>query len=240
MNPFKARAGTRNDIDAIIAIEKQAFKDSGAPTFGRKEIESWFDVHPEGVLLAEKDGRVVAFTYMQLIHLDPENLPPFKTHDELSDNSSSRATHTPDGNCFHGFTLDSISPGAGLFLLEKAKEFVKQKGKPYLFGTSRIVGFNNVMRAVALMNPEITLTKELEQSIAVWYARKTAAMVNGWIGKLIPDTPNTADLVLPELDSPDPILGFYLMNECEMHSFLPDFIHDPPSRGHAFLCLWHI
>ncbi len=228
---YRTRFAVNTDISAIVSIEQVAYKETGAVMFSAKHVESWLNIYPEGVMVIEHRGSLVGFCAFQIINFNPDGHLIAKTYDELTDNGYIAKTHVPTGNCFSALTLNSIDRGAGKILLKAVLGHMRRSGRRFAFGTSRIIGFRDYINAFALV---AGLHEDpFGEDVAIWYARECVRLTQGMIGSLFPRSAKT----YPSLVRPDPILGFYLANNFEMHSFLPNFIEDPPSGNHACLSL---
>ncbi len=231
------RHGVEGDVPAIVSIEQQAYEGTGCAPFTREHVHCWLETHPDGFLVAEKNGEVKAFCYLQLIDFDPGHQMTSKTYDDLTDHGYSRSTHKPNGNSFCMITLDSLSPGVGLTLIKNLGKHITSRGKPYAVGTSRISGFAAYLEKIhnlGIINKNL-LDKDAEVKIALWYAAQTVKRTRGTFDSTCPPIPN---IDLPAPGKSDPVLGFYTGNGLSMHSVFPDFLEDAQSRNFSVIVVY--
>ena len=235
INGYALRRATTNDVDQVCQIEKEAFKNTGTPTFTVEQVSAWLEVNPQGFWVAEKGAQVVGFSYFQLIKFDLTRISGLRSFNQVTDDGYTRKSHDPAGKTIFGLTLDSIDPGAGLVIGVFLINYFIRHNFQYIMGTSRVPGFAGYLEGVKKNNCFAEISSELEAEIALWYALESAIMVKGKISSTMPPKPN---LSLPPLEKPDPLLAYYLaIPGSGLYAFLPDFIHDPPSRDFAFLTL---
>lgn len=87
------------DLPAIIAVQKAAYPDyEDEEQYGRRKFTLALSTFPEGQLLAELDGRIVAYATSLIVQLD-EDLP--YTYDEIT-GSGTFSSHTPGGDTLYG------------------------------------------------------------------------------------------------------------------------------------------
>lgn len=107
MSRINVRQATINDLDAYNQLQAERWSDENQAT--REQLETRLRVHPEGMLVAEEDGRIVGMVYtMRIANYDYDNPPSWYeiTRDGYCDN------HVPDGKIIFGVDL-STAKGVG-------------------------------------------------------------------------------------------------------------------------------
>jgi ribosomal protein S18 acetylase RimI-like enzyme len=81
--PFTIRNADASDLDAVMAVEADWPEEQRAP---REKFESRLERCPEGFLVVEADGGVVAVCTSTLTTYDPANLEPFRSWEVCTNN----------------------------------------------------------------------------------------------------------------------------------------------------------
>jgi len=118
MDKIKIRQAKIEDIPQILNVEKGAWNEDKAAS--QEMFESRIKTFPEGVLVAESDGKIVGVVVTEKVNYDYKN--EAYTWYEITDNGFIRNSHNPDGDTIYGVDL-SVSPefqnsGIGTKLLE--------------------------------------------------------------------------------------------------------------------------
>lgn len=234
------RNANYTDLDQVVELETKIFSAQNIVPFDRGCFEAWLEVYPLGFFVAECVGKVVGYTYTQVIHADfsdPKELARWTSFDVMNDRGYTRASHRADGNYHLGVNIGSVSPGAGKVLVESLANLARQTQKP-LLGMSRISGlrvyFDKLMASGVI---EAGIGREVKDAIALNYALQCASMVKGAV-KLVESSPGRVATLpdLPSITVPDPVLCKYLRNpDFAVWAVLPEFIKDPDSLDYAVL-----
>jgi len=114
------------DIDALCELELEVWGKEMAA--GRDKWESRLKIFPEGVIVAEKNGKLVGVLVIQIIKW---NYPSgyFPTWEEVTANGYI-TNHDSDGDTMYGVNLTTLpdNPGIAQQLLKKAIFKTKQRG----------------------------------------------------------------------------------------------------------------
>ena len=91
------RPATREDLDDLVRVENEAWPPEQA--FTRAHFESQLRVFPEGVLIAEINGKIVGVMVVQILKYDLQR--PVHTWYGATDDGFLERTHNPAGNALY-------------------------------------------------------------------------------------------------------------------------------------------
>jgi hypothetical protein len=133
---FTVRQAQRPDLDAYLDIQRESWDDMAAT---EEQLRSRFDMHLEGILVAESSGEVVGA--VTLIRLADYSSDQPLSWDEAT-GCGWCTTHVPDGPVVFGVDLSSKgAPKAVPALIEAAVGFVSAAGAVNLTWGGRMPGF---------------------------------------------------------------------------------------------------
>jgi ribosomal protein S18 acetylase RimI-like enzyme len=115
---IKIRQARLEDISRILAIEGGAW--GSEKSASREVFESRIKTFPEGVLVAENNGKIVGVVVIERVNYDLKNNA--FTWYQITDNGFIKNSHNPNGDTIYGVDL-SVAPafqnsGIGTRLLE--------------------------------------------------------------------------------------------------------------------------
>lgn len=234
---FAVRQAEAGDVPALVGLEQQAFGAAGTDVYGEEYFRCWLEVNPEGLLVAEHGGRVVAYRYSQYCDFELADIARLTTHNAFTDDGFTRATHKPDGNSINGVTVCSIVPGAGRVLFQAIFEQLKRQGRRWYFGFSRIAGFDRYCKTLQDAGIDFAgLGERGERKVATWYACECARIAGGLVW---PTVTSPIGLGLPAPEKPDPVLSKYLKHPgFGVAAVMADWMKDPPSRQYGVMVLF--
>jgi len=231
------RRARSTDIDAVFALERRVWSREGTYALSREHFIAWMEVYPRAFLVAEeKSGAIVGYIYAQAMRFSPEDIPLFKSYDEMTDSAYTRATHEEAGNGLYGISTVSARRGAGMALTKCLLACGRWLGKTHFFGVSRLAGFAGYMDA---LNSDKHVRERLpaieEKDIVLWYTIQCVRLTGG---KTLPSFPKLPELDLPLPERPDPALSFHLAYDCGAAALKKGYMRDPASRdwGVFVLC----
>ena len=128
----QVRRATLDDVPEIIRIENETWPSGEAAT--EEMFRSRIQTFPEGVYLAEYQGRLVGVVAFERLDYDIDN--PVSTWSEATDNGMIRGSHEPNGNTIFGIDL-SATPSAP-----------HGTGTRLLFEVGRYAIYNNLKRGI--------------------------------------------------------------------------------------------
>jgi len=136
----RVRPLTADDFDQLIALEKQCFP--GMATWSREQVESQLDVFPEGQLVVEYDGEIVASSSGLIVDFDDyEDWHDWK---HISDEGFIR-NHNPDGDTLYGIEIMVHPDFRGLKLARRLydarKQLAREKNLRRIIIGGRIPGY---------------------------------------------------------------------------------------------------
>jgi len=135
------RRARPHEIDKLLLVESATWPEDQA--FTREHFECQFGVFPDGIYLAEIDGKPVGSGVFEIMYYDLDN--PIPTWYEATDNGFLRESHNPAGDTMYGVSLSVIptSPAVrvGSRMLREAQAIVKEKGLAKLALGARVPGF---------------------------------------------------------------------------------------------------
>jgi hypothetical protein len=232
---FFVRQAERRDLETIVALEQARFGGSGVEAYGPEHVRGWFEINPAGMVVAEREGRVVGYQYSQRWRFGFDRLAALTTHDEVTDGGHARATHDPAGNAWYGISFCSIASGAGRALLESIFQAMPGHGVDYFVGASRIPGFDSYVCGLDATGIDWRAATS-ESRLALFYAYACAKMSGA---KIWPSMPPQPELHLPLPPRPDPVLNKHMQIPAHgMAAFLPGYIHDPSSRNYGVFLVY--
>ena len=227
-----ARQARAEDVAAIVALEKTVFGPLGTACYGEEYVRAWLEVHPAGLTVAERDGRVVGYQYSQIVDFAFDRLDEFATYDKATDGGYTKRSHCPGGNCLHCVSLCSIEVGAGRALSENAYDLTVRLKLKYTLSQTRLPGLDGYLSGLEDQGVKIPKGFTLND-VALWYALETVRMSGALIWPCLDRRPM---LALPSPAKPDPVLSKHLkFPGAGLAGVLPDYMHDPQSRDYAAL-----
>lgn len=232
---FLIRKADERDLEAIVGLERARFGGDGTDCYQQAHVRAWFETCPEGLVVAEHDGRVVGHHYAQRFSFGFDRLSELKTHDESTDFGCTRRTHDLSGNAWYGISLCSILSGAGRALLEHIFREMPECGLSYFVGAARISGFDNYL--TTLENGGVRWRDVASESeMALWYSHGCAEMTGA---KIWPTMPPKPPLSLTPPESRDPVLNKHIqIPGYGMAALLPGYMRDPPSRDYGVFVVY--
>ena len=108
------REARREDVHQLAALEETVWGPLETCVYTREHFETWIEINPRCLLVAEEHGTVCAYVYGQIVDVLFRDRARFMTTcDEITDQGFTRETHDPRGNCLYGMSIVSLRPGAG-------------------------------------------------------------------------------------------------------------------------------
>jgi hypothetical protein len=233
------RKARLDDFSELEIIEKSVWEKIGLLVLGSKYFNSWRQVHPEGFLVAEADGKICGYIYLQSCFFDPYNPVLLGNWSEVCDNGYTVNSHNPAGNCLFAVSACSIMPGAGRKLVESSLALTREQNKKYSTGYCRIPGFAKFYGQVMAENKAGSgkIEQGLELNLALWYCLKCVTLVKGNAASHL-KLP-TLNLTMPVIENPDPTLSKVVKNaDIFYYGLIPGFIADPQSRDFAAVTVY--
>ncbi|NWF95319.1 MAG: hypothetical protein HXY34_04180 [Candidatus Thorarchaeota archaeon] len=118
----RVRQAVMSDVPEIVRVENETWPPGEAAT--EEMFRSRIEVFPEGVHVAEYEGRLVGVVAFERVHYDTSN--PVTTWKQATDNGMIRASHKPDGETIFGIDLSatpSAPPKTGTRLLAEVGRY---------------------------------------------------------------------------------------------------------------------
>ncbi len=146
LQEFESKLNVRNlqieDFDALIRMQKICFP--SMQTWSRENIENQLRIFPDGQIVIEIDGMLVA-TSSSLI-IDSEDLDLDKNWDEICDNGNI-GTHDPEGDTLYGMEIMVHPEYRGMKLAtrlyEARKELARERNLMRIVIGGRLPGYRN-------------------------------------------------------------------------------------------------
>jgi hypothetical protein len=222
---FEVRRAIASDVPLLAELDRRAFAGLGMGYYGESHVRCWLEVNPEGLLVASRDGAVVACCYSQYVDFAPEEVSLLTTDAAFTDSALTRTTHRPDGKSIHVVTVSSIIPGGRRALFETLLCQMTAQNRAFLILFSRLSGLRDYCRMLAEKGVDVdSLGRE---RIARWYVAQCAALCGA--GRIWPDV-KYEPLALPPPLGPDPVLNKYLQDcGAGVAAVLHGWIEDPAS-----------
>lgn len=218
---FEVRSAVEGDVARLAELDARAFDGAGMGHYGESHARCWFEVNPEGLLIAARDGVDVACCYSQYVDFSPADAARLTTDAEFTDSAFTRATHRPGGNSIHVVTVSSTAPGGRRALFEALRYQLIAQRREFLILFSRLAGLRDYCLASA---DGVALGME---RVSRWYVAQCASLFGG--GAIWPSVGREA-LTLPLPPAPDPVLNKYLRDRgAEVAAVMVDWIEDPAS-----------
>jgi hypothetical protein len=218
---FEVRSAVERDVARLAELDASAFADAGMGYYGETHARCWFEVNPEGLLIAAREGVDVACCYSQYVDFAPGDAVRLTTDAEFTDSAFTRATHRPRGNSIHVVTVSSTAPGGRRALFEALRYQLLAQGREFLLLFSRLPGLRDYCQPAAQVEG-----LGLER-VARWYVVQCASLFGEaavWPGVTHEPLP------LPPPAGPDPVLNKYLRDRgAAVAAVMADWIEDPAS-----------
>ncbi len=118
----RIRQASMNDVAEIIRVENESWPLGEAAT--EEMFRSRIEVFPQGVFVAEYQGRLVGVVAFERMHYDLDT--PISTWKEATDSGMIRASHNPEGETIFGIDLSATPlapPKTGTRLLAEVGRY---------------------------------------------------------------------------------------------------------------------
>ncbi|MFW5707652.1 MAG: GNAT family N-acetyltransferase, partial [Bacteroidota bacterium] len=146
LQEFESKVNVRNldlsDFDALVRMQKVCFP--SMQTWTRENIESQLKVFPEGQIIIEIDGMLVASSSSLII--DSQDLDFEKNWDEICDYGNI-TTHNPEGDTLYGMEIMVHPEFRGMKLAtrlyEARKELARDKNLRRIVIGGRLPGYKS-------------------------------------------------------------------------------------------------
>lgn len=228
MTEFTVRNAVQADLPRLEYLEKTVWSKEGTDVYGPEHFRAWLEIYPEGFMVAEHKGLVVALIYTQAIQFNPNTKLPWQTYNEITDRGFTRQTHCPNGNYHFGLTICSVHKGAGAPLLQSLINFSTRVKRP-LIGVSRLPGL------AAYLNSDAAKKSGANIHTLAWhYVMQTATLEKARILPALSDRYNPN--LCPPIQKSDPVLRYYIATDVfTLYQILPEFWYDPKSADFSVL-----
>lgn len=136
----KLRRWTPEDIPALVEVHRRAYADYSTH-YDARTFALQLEAFPQGQLLVEIDGRVVAYANSIIVQLDPNQT---YTYDEIT-GGGSYSTHDPSGDTLYGADI-AVDPdfrrrGLTSLLYQGRRRLLKRYNLRRLVAYGRIPGY---------------------------------------------------------------------------------------------------
>ncbi len=159
MNGLEIRRGKLDDYAAFLAAEATAWKGTNVKLISPEQFSSWLEVFPEGLLVAEYNGRIVGHLFSQVCNFDPYDPADNRCWAEMTDEGLCRRSHDPNADTVYTVSLSAHFPGAGKKLLREGFAQCREFKKRYYAGASSIPGFEKYAASVGQPMDRVTATE---------------------------------------------------------------------------------
>ena len=217
------------DSEAIAKLEREGYTGHGTDIYNISYPITWLQVHPEGLLVTEKGGNIVAYLYAQRRTIGKDrfkDLELYTSDEKDTDHGYTRTTHVPNGNALHIVSVLSAQKGSAramnLFLLNEAR---KKRTIRSIFACSRLPGFRAYTQTI--VDPKRGATPDEYYLMAVWYCRETARLTGGTV---LPPFP-LAQIKWKPLTVADPVAASYFKSGFALSNLKQEWLKDPASAG---------
>ena len=205
----QARVG---DIEAILLVEKKAWPENLRAS--REMYESRLGTFPQGILVAETEGKIEGVVVSQIMHFN--SIPDISSWSEATDYGYIKNSHNPEGNSLYGVNLSVYHQSqnrVAMTLLEAVgKLAIRHNFKQIVLG-GRIPSFAQYLRHYCQKNGISATSDEKRYKIAEHYIQATSRRGNPL----------------------DPEISFYQKAGMKMIKLLTNYFEDPESLNYGVL-----
>ena len=211
----RVREARWEDLPGIVEVEKKAWPEKLRAN--RQIYESRLKIFPEGVLVAEIEGKIEGVVVTQKVLA--EVAKQGRSWNEITDKGRIQKTHNPEGDTLYGVNL-SVSPFASrkvaTALLETmGKKAILNNIKQIVLG-GRIPGFRRFLEKYCHQHKLSHLSQKQKDEIAEQYIKAVTSK-----GK-------------PR----DPEINFYTKANMRVTKLLHNYIEDSESLNYGVLLVW--
>jgi len=212
---IRIRQARIDDIEAILLVEKKAWPENLRAS--REMYESRLEIFPQGILVAETEGKIGGVVVSQIMHFN--SIPDISSWSEATDYGYIKNSHDPKGNSFYGVNL-SVSPQTqsrvAVALLEAVgKLAIRYNFRQIVLG-GRIPSFARYLKHHYHKNGISAISNKKRDKIAEDYIQATNRRGNPL----------------------DPQITFYQKVGMKIIKLLPNYFKDPESLNYGVLVLW--
>jgi predicted amidohydrolase len=143
----KVRRWQAEDIPALIECHKAAYPDYPTDEGGHYDERAYhmqFEAFPEGQILVEKEGKVVAYSTSLIVQLDDES--ERYTYPEIT-GAGTFSTHTPSGDTLYGADIavhpDYRGQELSKLLYKQRKKLLKRYNLRRMVAYGRLPGYSD-------------------------------------------------------------------------------------------------
>jgi len=213
---IRVREARWEDLPGILEVENKAWPEKLRAN--RQVYEFRLKTFPEGLLIAEADGKIEGVVVTQKV--SSEVADQGRSWNEITDGGRIKKTHNPRGNTLYGVNLSVFSRaprGVATALLEAiGKKAIINNIKQIVLG-ARIPGFKRYFEEYCHQHRLSHLSEKQKDEIAEEYIKTF--------------TPKGKPL--------DPEINFYYTKAgTSVLKLLPNYIEDPESLNYGVLLVW--
>lgn len=147
------RTAKLEDYPSFMKMEQKAWQGSDFDIISERMFNIWLEVFPEGLIVAEIDGKICGHIYGQICDFDPFDEEENEDLYVMTDDMYTWQTHNPQGNCLYLFSLSATYPSAGRKLMREYINLLNKTGKPYCSGAVRMPGLFKYAQAIGKTAP---------------------------------------------------------------------------------------
>ncbi len=141
LKDFTIRQGQAGDYQGLLAAERKAWAgDADVEYISEQQFNSWLQVFPEGLLIAEYKGDICGHVFSQMCQFNPYDTTDNRNWDAITDFGFARTTHDPSGNTLYIVSISACVAGAGKLMLRKILELTRDMNLQYYSGASSLPG----------------------------------------------------------------------------------------------------
>jgi len=212
---IRVREARWEDLPGILEVENKAWPEKLRAN--RQAYESRLKTFPEGLLIAEADGKIEGVVVTQKVFY--QTIEQVGSWSKITDRGRIQKTHNPEGDTLYGVNL-SVSPaaprGVAIALLEAmGKKAIINNIKQIVLG-GRIPGFQRYFEKYCQEHKLFHLSEKQKDEIAEQYINRLTSR-----GK-------------PR----DPEINFYTKANMRVAKLLPNYIEDAESLNYGVLLVW--
>ncbi|MCK5510118.1 hypothetical protein KAI65_01055 [Candidatus Parcubacteria bacterium] len=140
------RNAKHGDWIGFKKVDEAGFNDSGIELITMEQFNAWLTVFPKGFFVAEKNGKISGYIYLQICDFDPLDVNDIRNFNEITDNGYTYKTHNPDEFCLYVVSVAAVDSGTGRKLVSETIKLTKKYKKKYYAGVCRMSGLNRFIK----------------------------------------------------------------------------------------------
>ncbi len=137
---IRIKSPSFGDYKEFLESEKKAWENTEIPPITFDQFASWIKVFPQGLIMAESEGKICGHIFSQRCDFRPYDPKDNRNWIEMTDRGCCLKTHDDEGPTLYVVSFSASVAGAGKLLLSQMKGLTARLGVKHTVGPIRLPG----------------------------------------------------------------------------------------------------